>query len=206
MFAVLAIGVPVLAFGGEAEAKGKGKAPLAAVTVDAKFSRFLVHPDGKIGAILLDNGVLVMVHPDSVRDTSLKAGDAIHVEAKVKTKGAGPLVYVRAKITKGSVVVVDDTAHHGKGKGKGKGNQGALVDVTVSSKVSSMFVGPHGKVRGIILDDGTAAWAPHHQNLATYSLKKGDAITVTGKGGNYALGRSLVIKTIKLPSGDVKTL
>ncbi|MBI2392595.1 MAG: hypothetical protein HYV09_23625 [Deltaproteobacteria bacterium] len=208
MFAVLAIGLPVLAFGGEAEAKGKGKAPLAAVTVDAKFNRFLVHPDGKIGAILLDNGVLVMVHPDAVRDTSLKAGDAIKVEAKVKTKGAGPLVYVRAKITKGTVVVVDDTAHQGKGKGKGKGkgNQGAMVDLSVSSKVSSMFVGPKGKVRGIILDDGTAAWAPHHQDLGTFSLKKGDAITVTGKGGNYALGRSLVIKTIKLPSGDVKTL
>lgn len=205
--AVLALGFSVVAFGGSAEAKGKGKggkAPTA--SVDAKFGRWLITPHGKIDGMLLDSGSIVVLHPDAVRDSSLKTGDAIHLDAKAKGSGAA-IVYVRAKVTKGSVVVVDDTAKHGKGgKGPKGGNAGTLSDLTVASKVSSFFVGPKGKVRGVIMDDGTIAYAPHHQDLGTYSLKKGDAISVTGKGGNYTLGRALVIKTLKLPNGDVKTL
>jgi len=208
MLAVVAIGLPVLAFGGAAEAKGKGKGNKApSASVDAKFGRWLITPHGKIDGMLLDTGSIVVVHPDAVRDTSLKAGDAIHLDAKAKGNGA-PIVYVHAKVTKGTVVVVDDTAKHGKGAkgGKAGGNTGTLSDLTAASKVSSFFVGPKGKVRGLILDDGTIAYAPHHQDLGSFSLKKGDAVTVTGKGGSYTFGRALVIKTLKLPSGDVKTL
>lgn len=202
--AVMAMGVSVLAFGGAAEAKGKGgqKAPKA--SLDAKFGRWLITPQGKIDGLLLDSGSIVLVHPDAVRDSSLKAGDAIHLDARAKGNGA-PIVYVRAKVTKGSAVVVDDTGKHQKGA-KGGANTSGLSDLSASSKVSSFFVGPQGKVRGVILDDGTIAYAPHHQDLGTFSLKKGDAISVTGKGGSYALGRALVIKTLKLPNGDVKTL
>lgn len=203
--AVVAISVPVLAVGGEALAKGKGKGGKApAASVDAKFGRWLLTPNGKIGGILLDNGGIVRVHHDAVKDTSLKAGDAVHVDGKSK----GNNLVVHAKVTKGGNVVVDDTAHTkgaGKGKGSNKGGAG-LVDLSASSKVSTLFVGHHGKVAAIILDDGTVAYAPHKTDLSTFSLKKGDAVTVSGKGGNYALGRALVIKTIKLPNGDTKTL
>lgn len=202
--AVMAMGLSVLAFGGAAEAKGKGGAKAQKASVDAKFGRWLITPHGKIDGMLLDSGSIVVVHPDAVRDSSLKAGDAIHLDARAKGNGA-PIVYVHAKVTKGTAVVVDDTAKHQKGQKGGAGTTG-LSDLTVSSKVSSFFVGPKGKVRGVILDDGTIAYGPHHTDLGTYSLKKGDAISVTGKGGSYALGRALVIKTLKLPNGDVKTL
>lgn len=202
--AVMALGLSVFAFGGSAEAKGKGKGAKApSASVDAKFGRWLITPHGKIDGMLLDSGSIVVVHPDAVRDSSLKAGDAIHLDAKAKGNGA-PIVYVHAKVTKGTAVVVDDTAKHQKGQ-KGA-NSGTLSDLNVTSKVSTFFVGPKGKVRGVILDDGTIAYAPHHQDLGTFSLKKGDSISVSGKGGSYALGRALVIKTLKLPNGDVKTL
>lgn len=200
--AVMALGLSVFAFGGSAEAKGKGKGKAPTASLDAKFGRWLITPHGKIDGMLLDGGSIVLVHPDAVRDSSLKAGDAIHLDAKARGTG-GATVYVRAKVTKGTAVVVDDTAKHQKGA---KGNQGTLTDLSVSSKVGSLFVGPKGKVRGVILDDGTIAYAPHHQDLGTFSLKKGDAISVTGKGGSYALGRALVIKTLKLPNGDVQSL
>jgi len=204
---VVAISVPVLAIGGEALAKGKGKGKgkTTAAVVDAKFGRWLLTPNGKIGGILLDNGGIVRVHHDAVKDTSLKSGDALHVDGKSK----GNNLMVHAKITKGPLpgtVVVDDTAPHAKGAGKGNKGTAGLVDLTTSSKVSQLFVGHHGKVAALILDDGTVAYAPHKSDLATFSLKKGDAVTVSGKGGTYALGRALVIKTIKLPSGDTKTL
>lgn len=192
----------LLALDGDAAAKGKGKGKAAAASVDAKFSKWIVTPHGKIGGILLDNGGIVRVHHDAVRDTSLKSGDALHVDGKSK----GSSLYHHAKITKGTAVVVDDTAPVAKGKNKGANKGAKLSDLTASSKVGTLLAGPKGKVHAVILDDGTVAYAPHHGDLATFSLKKGDAVTVTGKGGNYALGRALVITTIKLPNGDVKTL
>jgi hypothetical protein len=202
--AVVAISVPVLAIGGEALAKGKGGkgGKAAAAVVDAKFSKWMLTPNGKIGGILLDNGGIVRVHHAAVKDTSLKAGDALHVDGK----SHGNNVMVHAKITKGTAVVVDDTAKPAKGANKGAMSTQGLSDLTAASKVSQLFIGHHGKVAGLILDDGTVAYAPHKADLSTYSLKKGDAVTVTGKGGTYTLGRALVIKTIKLPNGDTKTL
>jgi hypothetical protein len=202
LLVVVAASGVLFALPADADAKGKGKGGKAtAAAVDAKFGKWIVTPHGKIGGILLDNGGVVRVHHDAVRDTSLKSGDALHVDGK--TKGAS--VYHHAKITKGTAVVVDDTGPHAKpAKGANKG--GKLNDMTASSKVTTLLTGHKGKVNAVILDDGTVAYAPHHGDLSTYSLKKGDAVTVTGKGGNYALGRALVITTIKLPNGDVKTL
>ena len=70
----------------------------------------------------------------------------------------------------------------------------------------ALLAGHKGQVHAVILEDGTTAYAPHHGDLSTLSLKKGDTVTITGKGGNYALGRALVITTIKLPNGTVKSL
>lgn len=193
----------LFALDGDASAKGKGKGKAAAaVSVDAKFGRWIVTPHGKIGGILLDNGGVVRVHHDAVRDTSLKAGDALHVDGKSK----GNSVYHHATVKKGTAVVVDGNAAPAKKDDKDKPKAGKLSDMTASSKVGTLLAGRKGKVHAVILDDGTVAYAPHHGDLSGYSLKKGDTVTVTGKGGNYTLGRALVITTIKLPNGDVKTL
>jgi hypothetical protein len=203
LLVVVAASVPMLALDGEAAAKGKGgkgSGKATAAVVDAKFNRWLITPHGQIGGILLDNGGVVRVHNDAVKDTSLKSGDALHIDGKTKGKS----VYMHTKITKGTAVVVDDTVKHAKGAGKPKGAK--LNDMTAASKVNTLISGPGGKTHAVILDDGTIAYAPHKSDLATFSLKKGDAVTVTGKGGNYTLGRAMVITSIKLPNGDVKTL
>lgn len=200
LLVMVALSAPLLALDSEASAKGNGGKKAAAAVVDAKFNRWLITPHGQIGGILLDNGGVVRVHNDAVRDTSLKSGDALHIDGKSK----GSSVYVHTKITKGTAIVVDDTAKHAKGANKAKGAK--LSDMTASSKVATLLAGHGGKTHAVILDDGTIAYAPHKSDLAAFSLKKGDTVTVTGKGGNYTLGRALVITTIKLPNGDVKTL
>lgn len=197
----LALAVPLLAtdaIAGDKKHKDKG----AAVSVDAKFSRFLLNPWGKIDGILLDDGTVVRVFDKAVKDTSLKAGDALHIDAKAKTQ-ANQKMYVHPLIKKNGVVVADATQKPDKGQ-KPNHDKSKLVDLTATSTVTALFVGHGGKVHGVILADGTAAYAKHHGDLSTYSLKKGDAVTVTGKGGSYALGKALVIETIKLPNGDVK--
>lgn len=201
LLVVVAVSAPLLALDSEAAAKGKGSNKSAAASVDGKFNRWLITPHGKIGGILLDNGGVLRVHEDSVKDTSLKSGDALHVDGKSK----GNNVFMHVKVTKGTAVVVDDTAKHAKGQ-KGANKGAKLSDMTASSKVATLLGGHKGKTGAVILEDGTIAYAPHHGDLSTYSLKKGDLVTVTGKGGNYTLGRAMVITTIKLPSGDVKTL
>ena len=42
--------------------------------------------------------------------------------------------------------------------------------------------------------------------LETLALKAGDTITVTGRGGNYPQGSSLHIETMKLPTGEIRSL
>lgn len=180
----------------------KKQAPSA--TFDGKFDHWLVGPRGKIDGILMADGSIVRVHESSVRDTSLKSGDALHVDAK-----GGGTTFHRAKITKNGVVVVDDSAAPAKGQ-KGPhdkdANKTKLGDISANGTIVALLQGHKGKVVGVVLKDGTAAYAKHHQDLSSFGLKKGDTVTVNGKGGSYALGKGLVIESIKLPSGDTKTL
>lgn len=104
--------------------------------------------------------------------------------------------------------------HHGKGSF----DPASLEAVSSTAKVAALLPGRHGEPFAVILDDGTVAYAPfrHHgdanaagstaNKLADLGLKPGDAITVAGKGGNYDVGRALVIESVTMPTGDVKAL
>jgi hypothetical protein len=193
---VLAASAPALAGDGN----GEKHAPAPAAALDAKFDRWLLTPNGKIDGMLLDGGRIVRVHDKSVKDTALKSGDALHLDAKGKDG-----FYHRAKITKNGVVVVDDTAKPEKGKHE-KGDPSKLTDVSGTGKIVAVLKGHGGKVQAFVLEGGTTAYGRHKSDLGALNLKVGDAVTVNGKGGNYSLGRALVIDTIKLPGGETKKL
>ena len=197
----LALAIPLVAFAPDAMAGNKKHDKGTAVSVDAKFSRFVLTPFGKIDGILLDDGTIVRVWDKAVKDTSLKAGDALHIDAKTKTV-ASQKIYVHSIVKKNGVIVADASQKHEKGEKKAH-DKSKLLDLTATGTVAALWVG-HGKVHGVILSDGTVAYAKHHGDLSSYGLKKGDSVTVTGKGGNYTLGRALILETIKLPNGDVK--
>lgn len=203
VFAPLALSFSVLvaaapAFAGDQKGEKHQKAPAA--SIDGKFDRWLLSPNGKIDGMLLDGGRVVRLSDGSVKDSSLKSGDALHVDAK----GKGT-TYHRAKVTKNGVVVVDDTAKQDKGKHQ-KPDLSKLTDVSGSGKVVAVLKGHGGKIHGVVLEGGTTAYARHKADLGSFNLKVGDSVTVTGKGGAYALGRSLIIDSIKLPNGDTKKL
>ncbi len=80
----------------------------------------------------------------------------------------------------------------------------SLGDVTGTGTIETVLPGRHGSVHGFILSDGTVAYLPHHSGLGDLELKKGDAITVSGKGGSYEIGKSMIIQSVTLPSGEVK--
>lgn len=184
----------------------KAKEAKPRVTVDATFERFLLDPRGRIHGLLLKDGSVVRAPEGAVRDTSMKAGDAIKIEAR--SKGiSGVNLYGRALVKKNGAVVVDATQKPTKGakdKGDAKDKGAKLAELTSTGTISHLLYGRDGAVRGVVLSDGLVAHAGKKAKLDEYKLKKGDSVTVTGKGGSYALGRSVRIESIKLPNGDVK--
>ncbi len=186
--------------GDDAHAPAAVKEKHPRVTVDATFERYVLDPHGRVRALLLKDGSLVHAPEGAVRDTSMRAGDALKIEAHARAV-SGVTLYGRALVKKNGVVVVDATQKVEQTKAKGK-----LTDVSASSNVSYFLYGPKGHIRGVVLADGTSAHAGKGALLDEYKLKKGDAVTLTGKGGSYALGRAMRIETIKLPNGDVKKL
>jgi hypothetical protein len=179
--------------------EGKGKKPR--VTVDATFERYVLDAHGHVRGLLLKDGSLVHAPEAAVRDTSMKAGDALKIEAHARATG-GVTLYARALVKKNGTVVVDATKkveHSERGKSTGK-----LADLSATGKIAFFLYGHKGSVSGVVLADGTVAHAGKGASLDEYKLKIGDAVTVSGKGGSYALGRALKLESIKLPNGDVK--
>jgi hypothetical protein len=97
------------------------------VSADARFTQWLVRPDGKLAGMLLDDGAIVHVRGDAVKDTSvLKAGDAVHVEgfsfAPKSSDQTATKMFGMAKVTKDGKVIVaapelPKNGEHGKGFG-----------------------------------------------------------------------------------------
>lgn len=208
----------------QASAAESAAKQIALTAVDAKFARWLPTPNGKIAGMVLDNGSIVHLHPEAIADaSSLKAGDAIRVEG-VQKEG----VFKHASITKDGNVLAkapEFKHHHNKGEWKHKkgewkkGDKAAffekmkekhaqelasLGDVTSTGTIETVLPGRHGGVHGFILSDGTVAYLPHHSGLGALELKKGDPITISGKGGSYDIGKSMIIQSVTLPSGEVK--
>lgn len=275
LLSVIVLAVPAFAFGCAAQAGSTDEASQTQgavgqtknhpkpemVSADAKFSQWIVRPDGKLSGLLLDDGSIVHVRSDLVKDTStLKAGDAVHVEGFTFGKGSDSSVksFGMAKVTKDGNVIVDapkmptkeemdkmhamhqGKMHHGpkdglamKGdhgnkkhdgvvgegkkpehKGPADGNkkwgldESKLQTVSSTATIAQVLPGRHGKGVGmLILSDGTVAYAPRHGDTDTLAtLKKGDSITVSGVGGTYPQGKALLMKSVTLPSGEVKQL
>lgn len=179
----------------------EGKAKKSRVAVDATFERYLLDAHGHVRGLLLKDGSLVHAPEAAVRDTSMKAGDALKIEAHAKTTGS-VTSYGRALVKKNGTVVVDATKKVERGE-KAK-STGKLAELSASGKIAFFLYGHKGVVNGVVLADGTVAHAGKGASLDEYKLKVGDAVTVSGKGGSYALGRSLKLESIKLPNGDVK--
>ena len=184
----------------EAKKKPNGKK----ASFDATFDRYLVDPRGDVTGVLLSNGSVVSIPRGAAPSTTLKKGDAIHVEAWQKVLPDGT-IYGRPLITKGKDVIVDASKWK-KGDGKkddDKTPKTKLAPMTITSSVSSFLLDKKGRHYGVILTDGTVGYA--RDDLMQLGLKKGDTVTIVGEGGNYTLGRALVVKSVKLPDGSVVT-
>lgn len=178
--------------------KGKNKGKDAKrVTFDATFDRYLVSPAGHVDGMLLSDGSVVRIPRGVTVDTTVKKGETIRVEAHMHALPDGT-IYTRPLVTKGTATIVDGT-NPKKPEAKNEGKP-QLSDLKVSGTVSSFLIDQKGEKYGVILADGTIAYA-HHTDLAAQGVKLGDAVTIEGKGGTYPQGKSVWIKSMKLPNG-----
>ena len=101
-------------------------------------------------------------------------------------------------------------AGHGKHEGKRHHEDlSNLAPASASGTVVALVPGRHGEARAVVLSDGTVAYAKHSSATGAKLgdlVKKGDTISVSGKGGSYELGKALVIESVKLPSGETKEI
>ena len=195
-------------------------------TTEGKFAQYLLSPRGDIDGAVLEDGTVARFPPHAIAPdaTSLRRGDAIRVEGEA-TKGPGGTVFANASVTKGDVIIARADAPPppppgppgpGGPRGPGPGRPGPggrpgppdadLAAMSATGTIRGFSTDPRGNVDGILLSDGTTARAGRKARLETLGLKPGDTVTVTGRGGAYPQGKSLRIETIKLPSGEVRTV
>lgn len=175
-------------------------------SLDGKFERYLVSPQGEVLGLLLQDGSEVRVPPGANTVKTLQKGDALHVEGHQKAFADGT-VYVHALVTKGNTVVADGSKWKKGEKGekgeKKNGEKPKLAPMTLTSTVNGFVLDAKGRHVGLLLADGSEAFA--HDDLMSLGVKKGDSVTIEGHGGSYDLGRSVHVKSIKLPDGKVVT-
>lgn len=210
---------------GVAQPPGPPPQAPARMSVDGKFAHYLVSPKGDIDGLVLEDATVARFPPHAIASdtTMLRPGDAVRVEGDAVNGPIGHAL-VRASVSKGNVVIVRADipppppsggpgagarphrgGKHGPKDGKGP-HEDSLLSMTVTGKIQGFSTDPHGIVDGILFVDGTSARAGKKARIETLGLKAGDTITVTGKGGNYPQGSSLEIETVKLPSGEVRTV
>ena len=192
---------------------GTAQKPVAA-QADGKFSRWLVSPTGKVSGMLLEDGSIVRVHARDLDTTKLQKGDAVRVDGLAVEKDSRK-VYMFAGVQKGTEAIVEKPegkAHHEDWKKHdGKKHDGwkkhhadelsKLESLSVSGTIADILPGRHGVT--LLLSDGSLVSLP---NDAMVTVKKGDAVKATGKGGTYPAGKALFAATLEGPTGNVQTL
>jgi hypothetical protein len=206
---VLAIVGSVLGFGGVAMAAPKttatttlavkgGKKQASRVSFEGTFGKWIVSPRGEIVGMVLGNGAEVRIPARgyTLESSKLQPGDVIHVEAYEKALPDGTL-YNKPLIKKGMDVIVDAT---GK-PGAWTKNEAKLQKMKTSGTVAGFLLDGKDRKIALVLDGGEIAWA--HTDLMALGVKKGDAITIEGMGGNWSNGTAMAVHTITLSNGKV---
>lgn len=173
---------------------------------DGTFVR--VHGDTKTDALAAGDLVQVegIKHDATFAFASVKKGDAVIAEAPKDALHKGKHSGKHGK-KHGEWKKAEGKQNHAEWKQKHAGwkqhepspemaaAMAALVPMKAQGTVSTVIPGRHGKVHAVVLSDGTVAYAPRHSDAFT-SVKKGDTLQLEGKGGTWAVGKSMVAETV----------
>lgn len=181
-------------------------APAPRTTFSAPFQRYLLEPNGRPMGLMLADGSLILTprHAMPKDVPALAAGTKLDIEGVVKKTPTGTVVH-RAVVKANGAVVADasQARHHQDGEHKEHHAKHQLKAVSGAGQIAAIVAGHKGKVRALVLSDGTTAVG---HGLETLGLKVGDQVSVAGMGGTYPLGKAVRIDKITLPNGQTRDL
>jgi hypothetical protein len=142
---------------------------------------------------------------------SVQVGESVRVEGVSPGAANGKLVF-RASVFGQHGQVVAAPSRGGEGRDPSareakreemKAALARLPDASASGTVETVIQGRHGKVEGVVLNDGTSLFLRHGlaRQVASRGVRVGDTVQATGKGGSYPLGASVLVKSITFGDG-----
>ena len=97
----------------------------------------------------------------------------------------------------------------GMGPGPGMGRFAQLQPFNAAGAVAFVLGGPRGGVHGLLLADGTSVFLPRPLAMAVHQrggIRVGEVVRVSGRGGHYALGASVLAEQIVFADGSQVSL
>jgi hypothetical protein len=196
-----------------------GAVPVAA---DGRVARFIVGPMGHVRGLALDNGTLVMIQgrQGDALSQQLAVGTPVHVDG-FGFPGATSMIHRATISANGQVVAApqvnpqhanwqamspaDRMARREAHRQQREARLAQLPEINTSGAVQTVMAGPRGGVHGVLLSNGATVFLPHGLSMVVRQhggLRPGETIQVSGRGGNYPQGASLVAQRITFADGS----
>lgn len=150
--------------------------------VTSSVERFLINPDGNADGMILLNGVEVYFAPHLSDEVLM----AIHVGDRITVYGELPMaepLIVAVIIEAEDGTRIEDFGAPTSSVERGRHHQRVRSRLQIEALVRRALHGPKGKLRGVLLDDGTTVSLPMHggENLGPL-LSPASWVTVRGAG------------------------
>ncbi len=217
------------------EAPAAQHTPPVPAQTSGNLARFVVGPGGRVRALVLDNGAVVMVPPRASDDLAqrVRVGQAVRAEG-LSRPGAGSQVIFRATVRNASGQVIAEPpalpqgaapgALHGRMHGRMMGRMhggmmghggfaqaraarlAAMPSQAVNGTVQQVLSGPRGGVRALLLANNATVYVP--RPMMAQLRQRGVRVgeSVRASGHGTATAQGTGLVADQLAFGDGTTL
>ncbi len=202
------------AFADAAPAQPAHDAPSTAEARAAgSVSRYVVSPTGHVRGFVLGDDVVVLLHGRE-GDTMAKEvpiGQAVQVEARTRPGAPKTLFHASVYGQHGQVVDASighdhkklDTAERKAMWERRREELAKLSPLSTQGTIKTVLTGRHGAPSALLLTNGATVFLPPSlvRALGSRTLRAGQPVTVSGRGGTYPLGLSIEASELVFPDG-----
>lgn len=169
------------------------------------LDRFLPNHHDELNGMLLRDGIEVHVppHMGEALEALVRAGDTVLVRG-VRLRGAPVIEVVSVETARGEVVRDDGPPKRSK-RDRDRAHESAArrrAPCRVEGTVAIPLHGPHGEVRGCLLQGGTVLrWPPHLSDDLPEPVRAGAALTASGHALATRFGRVVDVARLRFVGG-----
>jgi hypothetical protein len=202
------------AFAADPPADTRAHVQLADTHAAGELARYIVGPSGHVRGFTLKDGTVVLVRPrlgDALAD-QVTVGQTVRVDGR--STANEPKVVFRAAVYGPHGQIAAPAAggeKHGRMSKEERANMRAqrrealakLPAASADGTVQAVISGRHGAPRTLLLSNGASVFLDRSlvQALGGRSIRVGDAVKVSGKGGTYKNGASVAANELVMGDG-----